>query len=152
LPATPGPVQDAADVTAFAARHGYPVVIKASHGGGGRGMRVVRAPEEAAEAFAACRREAAGAFGRDECFVEKYLERPRHVETQCLADAFGEVVVASTRDCTVQRRHQKLIEEAPAPFLTAAQDGALRAASKGILRAAGYRGAATCEFLLADDG
>ncbi|MDR2380725.1 MAG: ATP-grasp domain-containing protein [Bifidobacteriaceae bacterium] len=143
---------DGAGVRAFAAEHGYPVVIKAAYGGGGRGMRVVRGPGEADEAVATCRREAEAAFGAGECFVERFLERPRHVETQCLADAFGTVAVVSTRDCTVQRRHQKLIEEAPAPFLTPTQQEVLRTASAAILAAAGYRGAATCEFLLAQDG
>ncbi|MDR2454002.1 MAG: ATP-grasp domain-containing protein [Bifidobacteriaceae bacterium] len=152
VPASAGPVADAAEVTAFGQEHGYPLVIKACHGGGGRGMRVVRAADDAAEALAACQREALAAFGRAECFVERFLERPRHVETQCLADAHGRVAVLSTRDCSVQRRHQKLIEEAPAPFLTAAQDAALASASRALLARAGYCGAATCEFLIAREG
>jgi acetyl-CoA/propionyl-CoA carboxylase biotin carboxyl carrier protein len=152
IPATAGPVENADAVVEFAGGCGYPVVVKAAYGGGGRGMRVVRDASEAGEALAACRREALAAFGRDECFAERFLERPRHVETQCLADAHGDVAVVSTRDCTVQRRHQKLVEEAPAPFLTAAQTEALRSASRMLLLAAGYQGAATCEFLIAQDG
>lgn len=140
------------DVQEFAATCGYPVVIKAVAGGGGRGMRVVRSAEGAEEALAACRREAIAAFGQGECFAEKYLERPRHVETQCLADREGTVAVISTRDCTLQRRHQKLIEEAPAPFLTAAQEQTLAGASRDLLGAVGYVGAATCEFLVAPTG
>ncbi|MFC4069044.1 ATP-binding protein [Actinoplanes subglobosus] len=149
---TPGPVGDAAEVEAFARAHGLPIAIKASYGGGGRGMRVVRHPEEITEAYESAVREATAAFGRGECFVERYLDRPRHVETQCLADRYGTVVVVSTRDCTLQRRHQKLVEEAPAPFLTAEQDAELYAASKAILRTAGYVGAGTVEFLVGADG
>jgi acetyl-CoA/propionyl-CoA carboxylase biotin carboxyl carrier protein len=152
VPASPGPVADAESIVRFGAEHGYPLVVKACHGGGGRGMRVVWAPGEAAEALAACQREAAAAFGRAECFVERFLERPRHVETQCLADSHGGVAVLSTRDCSVQRRHQKLIEEAPAPFLSGDQTAALASASRALLLAAGYRGAATCEFLIDQDG
>ncbi|MDR0628033.1 MAG: ATP-grasp domain-containing protein [Bifidobacteriaceae bacterium] len=152
VPASPDPISSADDITGFGAEHGYPLVIKACYGGGGRGMRVVRSADQAAEALAACEREALGSFGRGECFVERFLERPRHVETQCLADAHGGVAVLSTRDCTVQRRHQKLIEEAPAPFLTAAQESQLTAWSRSLLLEADYRGAATCEFLISAEG
>ncbi|QQQ79275.1 ATP-grasp domain-containing protein [Saccharothrix sp. 6-C] len=149
---TPAPVSGPADVLAFADAHGLPIAIKAAFGGGGRGLRVARTREEIPELFESAVREATAAFGRGECFVERYLDRPRHVETQCLADRHGTVVVVSTRDCSVQRRHQKLVEEAPAPFLTEAQDAELRRASKAILAHAGYVGAGTCEFLLARDG
>jgi acetyl-CoA/propionyl-CoA carboxylase biotin carboxyl carrier protein len=149
---TPGPVADADAVLAFAKQHGLPVAIKAAYGGGGRGLKVARTMEEIPELFDSAVREAVAAFGRGECFVERYLDRPRHVETQCLADAHGGVVVVSTRDCSLQRRHQKLVEEAPAPFLTAAQETELYRASKAILREAGYVGAGTCEFLVAADG
>ncbi|MDR2378679.1 MAG: ATP-grasp domain-containing protein [Bifidobacteriaceae bacterium] len=152
VPASPGPVADAEAIIRFGSEHGYPLVVKACYGGGGRGMRVARSADQAAEALAACRRESEAAFGRPECFVERFLERPRHVETQCLADALGAVAVVSTRDCTVQRRHQKLIEEAPAPFLSARQAAAMAAASRSLLFEAGYRGAATCEFLIAPSG
>ncbi|MDR3107802.1 MAG: ATP-grasp domain-containing protein, partial [Bifidobacteriaceae bacterium] len=152
VPASEGPVSSVAEIAGFGSAHGYPLVIKACYGGGGRGMRVVRSADQIAEALAACSREAEAAFGRGECFVERFLERPRHVETQCLADAHGTVAVVSTRDCTVQRRHQKLIEEAPAPFLTDAQDDQLRRASRALLTEAGYRGAATCEFLVSSAG
>ncbi len=149
---TPGPVGDAAEVLAFAERHGPPIAIKAAFGGGGRGLKVARTMDEVPELFESAVREAVAAFGRGECFVERYLDRPRHVETQCLADAHGNVVVVSTRDCSLQRRHQKLVEEAPAPFLTAEQDRRLRDASKAILREAGYVGAGTVEFLVGTDG
>jgi len=149
---TSTPVAGAEEVIAFATEHGVPVVIKAAFGGGGRGLKVVRSIAEIPELYDSAVREAAAAFGRGECFVERYLDKPRHVETQCLADAHGTVVVLSTRDCSLQRRHQKLVEEAPAPFLTAEQDAALYAASKAILREAGYVGAGTCEFLLGPDG
>ncbi|GAB2992111.1 acetyl/propionyl/methylcrotonyl-CoA carboxylase subunit alpha [Actinotalea caeni] len=149
---TPEPVADAAEVEAFAAEHGLPIAIKAAFGGGGRGLKVARTAEEIPEMFASAVREATAAFGRGECFVERFLDRPRHVETQCLADDHGTVVVVSTRDCTLQRRHQKLVEEAPAPFLTPEQDAELRRASIAILSEAGYRGAGTCEFLLGSDG
>ncbi len=149
---TPGPVPDAAAVTAFAQEHGLPVAIKAAYGGGGRGLKVARTMAEIPELFDSAVREAVTAFGRGECFVERYLDRPRHVETQCLADAHGAVAVVSTRDCSLQRRHQKLVEEAPAPFLTAEQEAELRRASKAILREAGYVGAGTCEFLIGQDG
>ena len=151
-PGTPDPVASAAEVTAFAAEHGVPVAIKAAHGGGGRGLRVAHTVEEIPDQFEAATREALAAFGRGECFVEKYLDKPRHVETQCLADKDGTVVVVSTRDCSLQRRHQKLVEEAPAPFLTPAQEETLYDASKAILQEAGYVGAGTCEFLIGSDG
>ena len=149
---TSDPVSGAEEVLAFVDAHGLPVAIKAAFGGGGRGMRVARTREEVTEQYESAVREAVAAFGRGECFVERYLDRPRHVETQCLADAHGGVVVVSTRDCSLQRRHQKLVEEAPAPFLTAAQEEQLRTASAAILREAGYVGAGTCEFLVAGDG
>jgi acetyl-CoA/propionyl-CoA carboxylase biotin carboxyl carrier protein len=149
---TPDPVSGADEVTAFAREHGLPVAIKAAFGGGGRGLKVARTLEEIPELYESAVREAVAAFGRGECFVERYLDRPRHVETQCLADSLGTVVVVSTRDCSLQRRHQKLVEEAPAPYLTREQEAALRSASKAILREAGYVGAGTCEFLVAQDG
>jgi acetyl-CoA/propionyl-CoA carboxylase, biotin carboxylase, biotin carboxyl carrier protein len=149
---TKEPVQDADEVIAFAKEHGVPVAIKAAYGGGGRGLKVARTIEEIPELFESAVREAVGAFGRGECFVEKYLDKPRHVETQCLADSHGNVVVVSTRDCSLQRRHQKLVEEAPAPFLTAEQNTELYRASKAILSTAGYVGAGTCEFLVGQDG
>ncbi|MEV6218335.1 biotin carboxylase N-terminal domain-containing protein [Nocardia sp. NPDC051833] len=152
VPGTRDPIAGAAEAVAFADRHGLPIAIKAAHGGGGRGLRVARDRAEIAELFDAAVREATAAFGRGECFVERYLEQPRHVETQCLADAFGHVVVVSTRDCSLQRRHQKLVEEAPAPFLTEAQRAELYRASKAILSRAGYVGAGTCEFLIGRDG
>ncbi|MFE7720235.1 acetyl/propionyl/methylcrotonyl-CoA carboxylase subunit alpha [Nocardia rhizosphaerihabitans] len=152
VPGTRDPIGGAAEAVAFADRHGLPMAIKAAHGGGGRGLRVVRDRAEIAELFDAAVREATAAFGRGECFVERYLEQPRHVETQCLADVFGHVVVVSTRDCSLQRRHQKLVEEAPAPFLTDAQRDELYRASKAILSRAGYVGAGTCEFLIGRDG
>jgi len=151
-PGTPDPVRDAGEVLAFAREYGYPVAIKAAFGGGGRGLKVAWREDEVADLYESAVREATAAFGRGECFVERYLDRPRHVETQCLADAHGHVVVISTRDCSLQRRHQKLVEEAPAPFLTAEQTGALYRSSKDILRRAGYVGAGTCEFLVGQDG
>jgi acetyl-CoA/propionyl-CoA carboxylase biotin carboxyl carrier protein len=151
-PGTDGPVASATEAEVFAAEHGLPIAIKAAYGGGGRGLRVARTQEEIPAQFEAAVREAVAAFGRGECFVERYLDRPRHVETQCLADAHGNVVIVSTRDCSLQRRHQKLVEEAPAPFLTAEQDAVLRESSAAILRAAGYQGAGTCEFLIGQDG
>jgi len=151
-PGTLNPVDSAVEVLAFADEHGLPVAIKAAFGGGGRGLKVARQREEVAELFESAVREATAAFGRGECFVEKYLDRPRHVETQCLADAAGNVVVVSTRDCSLQRRHQKLVEEAPAPFLTEAQRESLYASSKAILKEVGYLGAGTCEFLIGADG
>ena len=149
---TKEPVKDADEVVAFAKEHGVPVAIKAAYGGGGRGLKVARTIEEIPDLFDSAVREAVGAFGRGECFVEKYLDKPRHVETQCLADAHGNVVVVSTRDCSLQRRHQKLVEEAPAPFLTDEQNAELYRASKAILAEAGYVGAGTCEFLVGQDG
>jgi len=151
-PGTDGPVSGADEVDAFAARHGLPIAIKAAFGGGGRGLKVVRTPAEIGEAYESAVREAVASFGRGECFVERYLDRPRHVETQCLADSRGNVVVVSTRDCSLQRRHQKLVEEAPAPFLSASQVDRLHEASKAILREAGYVGTGTCEFLVGQDG
>jgi acetyl-CoA/propionyl-CoA carboxylase biotin carboxyl carrier protein len=151
-PGTLNPVSGAAEVLDFVDVHGLPVAIKAAFGGGGRGLKVARTREEVPELFESATREAVAAFGRGECFVEKYLDRPRHVETQCLADSAGNVVVISTRDCSLQRRHQKLVEEAPAPFLTEEQNAQLYAASKAILREVGYVGAGTCEFLVAQDG
>ncbi|HCS60527.1 MAG TPA: acetyl-/propionyl-CoA carboxylase subunit alpha [Microbacterium sp.] len=151
-PGTPGPVETADEVIAFAKEVGLPIAIKAAYGGGGRGLKVARELDEVAELFESATREAVAAFGRGECFVEKYLDKPRHVETQCLADAEGNVVVISTRDCSLQRRHQKLVEEAPAPFLTDEQNEQLYTASKAILKEVGYVGAGTCEFLIGADG
>jgi acetyl-CoA/propionyl-CoA carboxylase biotin carboxyl carrier protein len=151
-PGTLNPVADAAEVLDFVDVHGLPVAIKAAFGGGGRGLKVARNREEVAELFESATREAIAAFGRGECFVEKYLDQPRHVETQCLADAYGNVVVVSTRDCSLQRRHQKLVEEAPAPFLTPEQTEKLYSSSKAILKEVGYQGAGTCEFLIGKDG
>ncbi|RWZ68509.1 ATP-grasp domain-containing protein [Labedella populi] len=151
-PGTLNPVADASEVLEFVDAHGLPVAIKAAYGGGGRGLKVARERDEVAELFESATREAIAAFGRGECFVEKYLDKPRHVETQCLADAHGNVVVVSTRDCSLQRRHQKLVEEAPAPFLTEEQNAELYRASKAILREVGYLGAGTCEFLIGQDG
>lgn len=149
---TPDPVESAEEVVAFAAEHGLPIAIKAAFGGGGRGLKVAYTLEEVPDAYESAVREAVTAFGRGECFVERYLDKPRHVETQCLADTHGNVVVVSTRDCSLQRRHQKLVEEAPAPFLSAEQTEKLYAASKAILAEAGYVGAGTCEFLVGVDG
>jgi acetyl-CoA/propionyl-CoA carboxylase biotin carboxyl carrier protein len=149
---TPDPVAGADEVMAFAREHGLPIAIKAAFGGGGRGLKVARTLEEIPDLYDSAVREAVGAFGRGECFVERYLDRPRHVETQCLADRHGGVVVVSTRDCSLQRRHQKLVEEAPAPFLTADQVRLLYDSSKAILKEAGYVGAGTCEFLVGQDG
>ena len=152
VPGTPDPVSGSDDVVAFAKEHGLPVAIKAAFGGGGRGLKVARTLEEIPELYESAVREAVAAFGRGECFVERYLDKPRHVETQVLADQHGTVVVVSTRDCSLQRRHQKLVEEAPAPFLTDAQREDLYAASKAIVKEAGYYGAGTCEFLIGTDG
>ncbi|MBC7290605.1 MAG: ATP-grasp domain-containing protein [Actinotalea sp.] len=149
---TPDPVADSSEVHAFAAEHGLPIAIKAAFGGGGRGLRVARTVEEITEQYDSAVREAVAAFGRGECFVERYLDSPRHVETQCLADEHGTVVVVSTRDCSLQRRHQKLVEEAPAPFLSPEQNRLLVDSSTAILREAGYVGAGTCEFLVGLDG
>ncbi|MBC7590943.1 MAG: ATP-grasp domain-containing protein [Salinibacterium sp.] len=151
-PGTLNPVSGSDEVLDFVDIHGLPVAIKAAFGGGGRGLKVARTREEIPELFESATREAVAAFGRGECFVEKYLDQPRHVETQCLADSFGNVVVISTRDCSLQRRHQKLVEEAPAPFLTREQNELLYTSSKAILREVGYVGAGTCEFLVARDG
>jgi len=152
VPGTKDPVADADEVIAFADEHGLPIAIKAAFGGGGRGLKVARERTEIRELFESATREAVTAFGRGECFVERYLDRPRHVETQCLADQHGNVVVVSTRDCSLQRRHQKLVEEAPAPFLSDEQVETLYSASKAILKEAGYVGAGTCEFLVGQDG
>ena len=152
VPGTKDPVESADEVLAFADEHGLPVAIKAAYGGGGRGLKVARTREEIPELYDSAVREAVAAFGRGECFVERFLDAPRHVETQCLADQHGNVVVVSTRDCSLQRRNQKLVEEAPAPFVTAEQDAELRRASKDILKAAGYVGAGTCEYLIGTDG
>jgi acetyl-CoA/propionyl-CoA carboxylase biotin carboxyl carrier protein len=152
VPGTSDPVKNADEIVAFAQQYGVPVAIKAAYGGGGRGLKVARTIEEIPELFESATREAVAAFGRGECFVERFLDHPRHVETQCLADAYGNVVVVSTRDCSLQRRNQKLVEEAPAPFLTEAQRAELYRASKAILTEAGYVGAGTCEFLIGPDG
>ena len=149
---TKDPVETADEVIAFAKEHGLPVAIKAAFGGGGRGLKVARTMEEIPELYASAVREAIAGFGRGECFVERYLDKPRHVETQVLADKFGNAVVVSTRDCSLQRRHQKLVEEAPAPFLTDAQNEELYRSSKAIMKEAGYVGAGTCEFLVGLDG
>ncbi|AEN12021.1 MULTISPECIES: biotin carboxylase N-terminal domain-containing protein [unclassified Streptomyces] len=149
---TPDPVSGSAEVVEFAERNGLPIAIKAAFGGGGRGLKVARTLEEIPELYDSAVREAVAAFGRGECFVERYLDKPRHVETQCLADTHGNVVVVSTRDCSLQRRHQKLVEEAPAPFLTQEQNAELYRASKAILKEAGYVGAGTVEFLVGLDG
>ncbi len=151
-PGTPNPVAGVDEVLAFADEHGVPIAIKAAYGGGGRGLKVARTREEIPELFDSAVREAVAAFGRGECFVERYLDKPRHVETQILADTHGTVMVVGTRDCSLQRRHQKVVEEAPAPFLTEAQLERLYESSKAIARAAGYVGAGTCEFLVAQDG
>jgi acetyl-CoA/propionyl-CoA carboxylase biotin carboxyl carrier protein len=149
---TADPVETAAEVVAFAEEYGLPVAIKAAHGGGGRGLKVARTLAEIPELFDSAVREAVAAFGRGECFVERYLDRPRHVETQVIADTHGNVVVVSTRDCSLQRRHQKLVEEAPAPFLSDSQIKELYESSKAIIKEAGYVGAGTCEFLVGVDG
>ena len=151
-PGTKQPVKDAKEVLRFAEKQGLPLAIKAAYGGGGRGIKVVREYDEIVELYESAVREATAAFGRGECFIEKFLDRPRHVETQCLADAHGNVVVVSTRDCSLQRRNQKLVEEAPAPYLSRAQVRQLYRASKAILKEAGYTGAGTCEFLIGQDG
>ena len=152
VPGTKDPVKNAQEVVEFANKYGLPIAIKAAFGGGGRGLKVARTQEEIVELYESAVREATAAFGRGECFVERYLDRPRHVETQCLADKFGNVVVISTRDCSLQRRHQKLVEEAPAPFLTDDQRRQLYDSSKAILKEANYEGAGTCEFLIGQDG
>jgi acetyl-CoA/propionyl-CoA carboxylase biotin carboxyl carrier protein len=152
VPGTPEPVGGAEEVVQFAKENGLPIAIKAAYGGGGRGLKVARSLDEIPNLYDSAVREAVAAFGRGECFVERFLDHPRHVETQCLADARGGVVVVSTRDCSLQRRNQKLVEEAPAPFLSAEQEAELYRASKAILREAGYVGAGTCEFLVGPDG
>lgn len=149
---TADPVAGHEEVTAFAEEFGLPVAIKAAHGGGGRGLKIARTMEEIPELFDSAVREAIAGFGRGECFVERYLDRPRHVETQVLVDSFGDAVVISSRDCSLQRRHQKLVEEAPAPFLNDAQNAELYRSSKAIMKEAGYVGAGTCEFLVGLDG
>ncbi|MFJ6076851.1 acetyl/propionyl/methylcrotonyl-CoA carboxylase subunit alpha [Pseudarthrobacter sp. NPDC092419] len=152
VPGTADPVESAEEILAFVDKYGLPVAIKAAFGGGGRGIKVARTREEIPELFESAVREATAAFGRGECFIERFLDAPRHVETQCLADAYGNVVVVSTRDCSLQRRNQKLVEEAPAPFLTDEQNRRLYESSKAILKEAGYLGAGTCEFLVGQDG
>lgn len=152
VPGTQDPVESAAEVEAFADEFGLPIAIKAAFGGGGRGIKVVRQREDIPELFESAVREATVAFGRGECFIERFLDSPRHVETQCLADAAGNVVVVSTRDCSLQRRNQKLVEEAPAPFLSDEQTERLYESSKAILKEANYQGAGTCEFLVGTDG
>jgi len=152
VPGTTDPVESSDEIVAFAEKHGLPVAVKAVFGGGGRGMKVARTMAQIPELFDSATREAIAAFGRGECFVERYLDKPRHVETQCLADNHGNIVVVSTRDCSLQRRHQKLVEEAPAPFLSRQQNAEMVRASKAILKEAGYRGAGTCEFLVGQDG
>lgn len=149
---TKDPVSGHEEVLEFAKEHGLPVAIKAAFGGGGRGLKVARTMEEIPELYASAVREAIAGFGRGECFVERYLDKPRHVETQVLVDQHGHAVVVSTRDCSLQRRHQKLVEEAPAPFLTDAQNEELYRSSKAIMKEAGYVGAGTCEFLVGLDG
>ena len=149
---TADPVDNHDQIITFAKEHGLPVAIKAAHGGGGRGLKIAFTMEEIPEAFASAVREAIAGFGRGECFVERYLDKPRHVETQVLVDKFGNAAVISTRDCSLQRRHQKLVEEAPAPFLTDAQNEELYRSSKAIMKEAGYIGAGTCEFLIGGDG
>ncbi|WP_263249432.1 acetyl/propionyl/methylcrotonyl-CoA carboxylase subunit alpha [Saccharopolyspora rosea] len=152
VPGTQDPVSGADEVVAFAERHGLPVAIKAAFGGGGRGLKVARTVEEIPELFSSAVREAEGAFGRGECFVERYLDRPRHVEAQVVADRHGAVVVVGTRDCSLQRRHQKLVEEAPAPFLGEEQRRTIHEAARAICAQAGYHGAGTVEFLVGQDG
>ena len=152
VPGTKDPVKSADEVVAFADEHGLPIAVKAAFGGGGRGIKVARDRESIVEMYESAVREATAAFGRGECFIERFLDSPRHVETQCLADAHGNVVVVSTRDCSLQRRNQKLIEESPAPYLSDEQNERLYEASRAILREAGYQGAGTCEFLVGTDG
>jgi acetyl-CoA/propionyl-CoA carboxylase biotin carboxyl carrier protein len=152
VPGTAEPVNDPDEIIAFAEQYGLPVAIKAAFGGGGRGLKVARTAEEIPELFAAAIREAVAAFGRGECFVERYLDQPRHVEAQVLADQHGNVIVVGTRDCSLQRRHQKLVEEAPAPFLSDAQRAEIHQSAKAICREAGYHGAGTVEYLVGNDG
>jgi len=152
VPGTKDPVSGADEVVAFAAEHGLPVAIKAAFGGGGRGLKIARTAEEIPELYASAVREAVSAFGRGECFVERYLDRSRHVEAQVLADTHGNVIVVGTRDCSLQRRNQKLVEEAPAPFLTDEQRERIHSSAKAICREAGYTGAGTVEYLVGNDG
>ena len=152
VPGTDGPAADAAEARAFAEEHGLPIAIKAAFGGGGRGMRIARTLDEIESAFDAAVREATSAFGRGECFVERFLDKPRHVEAQVVADTHGNVTVMGTRDCSLQRRHQKLVEEAPAPFLTDEQRRTIHESARAICREAGYTGAGTVEYLVAPDG
>ncbi|MDG6104960.1 ATP-grasp domain-containing protein [Dactylosporangium aurantiacum] len=152
VPGTAEPARDADEIVAFAREHGLPVAIKAAFGGGGRGLKVARTIEEIPALFESATREAVAAFGRGECFVERYLDQPRHVEAQVLADQHGNVIVVGTRDCSLQRRHQKLVEEAPAPFLTDAQRAQIHESAKAICREAGYHGAGTVEYLVGNDG
>ncbi|UXM93059.1 acetyl/propionyl/methylcrotonyl-CoA carboxylase subunit alpha [Paenarthrobacter sp. JL.01a] len=152
VPGTADPVKDAHEILKFAEEFGLPVAIKAAFGGGGRGIKVARTMDEIPELYESAVREATAAFGRGECFIERFLDAPRHVETQCLADAYGNVVVVSTRDCSLQRRNQKLVEEAPAPYLSEEQNKRLYESSKAILKEANYLGAGTCEFLVGQDG
>ena len=152
VPGTPEPVSGPDEVVAFAQQHGLPVAIKAAFGGGGRGLKVARSLEEIPELYGSAVREAEASFGRGECFVERYLDRPRHVEAQVLADTHGNVIVVGTRDCSLQRRHQKLVEEAPAPFLTDEQQAQIHSSAKAICREAGYHGAGTVEYLVGTDG
>lgn len=152
VPGTADPVSGPDEVVEFAREHGLPIAIKAAFGGGGRGLKVARAMDEVAPLYESAVREAVTAFGRGECFVERYLDKPRHVETQCIADQYGTVQIISSRDCSLQRRHQKLVEEAPAPFLSDEQLTRLYESSRAILKEAGYVGAGTCEFLVGLDG
>jgi acetyl-CoA/propionyl-CoA carboxylase biotin carboxyl carrier protein len=152
VPGTAEPVADAGEIVAFAEQHGLPVAIKAAFGGGGRGLKVARTIEEIPALFESATREAVAAFGRGECFVERYLDRPRHVEAQVLADTHGTVIVVGTRDCSLQRRYQKLVEEAPAPFLSDEQRAQIHKSAKAICREAGYHGAGTVEYLVGQDG
>ncbi len=152
VPGTPEPVKDADEVVAFAKEYGLPIAIKAAHGGGGKGMKVARTIEEIPELYESAVREATAAFGRGECYTERYLDKPRHVEAQVIADQHGNVVVAGTRDCSLQRRYQKLVEEAPAPFLTDFQRKEIHDSAKRICREAHYHGAGTVEYLVGQDG
>lgn len=152
VPGTKDPVANADEIIAFADEHGLPVAIKAAFGGGGRGLKVARTREEIPELFESATREAISAFGRGECFVERYLDKPRHVEAQVLADQHGNAIVVGTRDCSLQRRHQKLVEEAPAPYLTDEQRKRIHESAKAICKEAGYYGAGTVEYLVAVDG
>jgi len=152
VPGTKEPVDGPEEIIAFAEEHGLPVAIKAAFGGGGRGLKVARTIEEIPELFDSAVREAVSAFGRGECFVERYLDQPRHVEAQVLADQHGNVIVVGTRDCSLQRRHQKLVEEAPAPFLTDEQRASIHSSAKAICKEAGYSGAGTVEYLVGGDG